>query len=89
MLYPQLEQRISVKFHIHRFGHEESAKYVRHRLKVAGAEGEIFSDEALYLIYKVTNGVPRRINNLCDLCLLEGMGRQAEKVDENVIRQVI
>lgn len=89
MLYPQLDQRIAIKFHLHRFNHENSAQYVQHRLKVAGVEREIFTEEALYLLYKISNGVPRRINNIADLCLLEGSARKAEQIDGEIFKHIV
>ncbi len=89
MLYPQLDQRIAIKWHLHRFDHENTAAYIRHRLKVAGSERELFSEEALYLVHKIANGVPRRINNVADLCLLEAANRQMKMVDGDVFKYVV
>jgi general secretion pathway protein A len=81
MRYPQLDQQIAVKCHLHRFDLEDTIRYVRHRLKVAGCAREIFDEEAYYLIYKLSNGVPRRINNVADMCLLEGFARGVQQID--------
>jgi general secretion pathway protein A len=89
MLYPQLDQRIAIKWHLHRFDHENTASYVRHRLKVAGSEREIFTQEALYLTHKISNGVPRRINNVADLCLMEAANREMDVVDGDVFKYVV
>lgn len=89
MLYPQLDQRIGIKTHLHRFDHENTASYILHRLKVAGADREIFNDEALYLVHKLANGVPRRINNVADLCLLEAATREMPRVDGTVFKFIV
>jgi len=89
MLYPQLDQRIAIKWHLHRFDHSNTSGYVRHRMKVAGAKREIFTEEALYLIHKISNGVPRRINNVADLCLLESAQRNLKTVDGEVFKYVV
>ncbi|HEV8129838.1 MAG TPA: AAA family ATPase [Acidobacteriota bacterium] len=89
MQYPQLEQRIGVKYHLHRFGDEDTVGYIRHRLKIAGATREIFTPESYYLIFKISYGVPRRINNLCDLCLLEGASSDAKSIDDSVIKKIL
>jgi general secretion pathway protein A len=81
MRYPQLDQQIAVKCHLHRFDLEDTVRYVRHRLKVAGSGKKIFDEEALYLIYKLSSGVPRRINNVADMCLLEGFARGVDQID--------
>lgn len=89
MLYPQLDQRIAIKWHLHRFDLENTENYVRHRLKVAGATREIFTEEALYLIHRIANGVPRRINNVADLCLMEAARREMKMVDGDVFKYVL
>lgn len=89
MEYPQLEQRISVKFHLHRFDLDDTIRYVRHRLQVAGGTQEVFAEDALYLIHKMSFGVPRRINNVADMCLLEGFNHRVQKIDEEIVKLVI
>lgn len=89
MTYPQLEQRIAVKFHLHRFDQANTTRYIQHRLQLAGAEKELFSDEAYYLIFKISHGIPRRINNLADSSLLEGASREVDVVDKDVIQYVV
>lgn len=89
MGYPQLDQQIAVKCHLHRFDLENTIRYVRHRLKVAGCTREIFDEEAFYLIYKLSNGVPRRINNVADMCLLEGFARGVQQVDGPLFEHLV
>jgi general secretion pathway protein A len=69
---PQLEERLGVKCLLRAFSPDETAAYVQHRLKVAGAIEPIFEPEALVTLHHLTHGVPRRINRLCDLALLIG-----------------
>ncbi|MGW8179637.1 MAG: ExeA family protein, partial [bacterium] len=88
MRYPQLDQRVAVKCHLHRFDHGNTANYVQHRLKVAGSERGLFQLEVLYQIHKMSNGVPRRINNIADMCLLEGANRKAQVVDERILKSI-
>ncbi|HNQ02646.1 MAG TPA: hypothetical protein PKN59_10180, partial [Syntrophales bacterium] len=59
------------------------------RLGRAGATREIFTPDAFEAIYRQTRGVPRRVNNLCDMCLLIGFGIQAETIDAAVVRKAI
>jgi general secretion pathway protein A len=67
-----LKQRIAVKIKLKSFSEEDTRNYIKHRLTVAGCNGEIFSDEAYTLIFQYTNGLPRLINAVCDNALLEG-----------------
>ena len=87
MQYPQLDQRISIRYHLHHFNHEEVVGYIRHRLRVAGSARELFTPAAYYLVFKITHGVARRINNLCDLCLLDGSNSGVPVVDEEIIKR--
>ena len=84
----QLYQRIAIKYHLTPFSFEDTAKYIIFRQKKAGREN-VFSDEAIGKIYKYTGGVPREINNLCDLSLLVGSGLKKNKVDKSIVEKVI
>lgn len=85
----QLEQRIAVKYHLDALDLEDTKRYIQHRLKVAGQASEIFSEEALRLIYEHSGGIPRRINHLCDISLLSGFGKEAKIIDKQIIREEI
>lgn len=89
MRYPQLDQQIAVKCHLHRFDLEDTVRYIRHRLRVAGCERKIFDEEALYLIFKLSNGVPRRINNIADMCLLEGYARRVGEIGGSLFEHLV
>jgi general secretion pathway protein A len=85
---PQLRQRFSIRYHLKALTEEQAKEYVLHRLRVAGAEKEIFRDDALSEIYRFSEGIPRRINNICDLALLVGCAEELEKVDKEIIKDV-
>jgi len=87
-LLPQLEQRIGLKFHLKALNMEETGGYIRHRTAVAGVDREIFSPAAVEEIYRHSKGVPRIINNICDLCLLMGSSEGALQVDAETAKKV-
>lgn len=65
-------------------------EYVRHRLQVAGAEGEVFTEQALEAVCLSTGGVPRRTNSLCDRALRMAFEAGHESVDtEDVHRAAV
>lgn len=67
----QLNQRITVRYHLTPMTEEEASAYIHHRLSVAGSAGRIrFSPEAVREIYKYSGGIPRNINVICDRALL-------------------
>lgn len=83
-----LAQRLAMRAHLGPFTETDSADYVRHRLRTAGTEKEIFTPKAYELIHDLSGGIPRRINNICNLALLLGASRGLEIVDEMIIYDV-
>lgn len=84
--FKQFEQRIAVKAHLDVLNKEETANYISHRINVAGRKEPIFTDEALSLIFQYTGGIPRRINRICDLCLLAGFTHKLERIDAGIVQ---
>ena len=69
----QIRQRVVASYHLRPLGHADIRHYVEHRLRASGWSGSnLFSDRALDRIGHMSGGVPRRINRLCDRCLLYG-----------------
>jgi len=83
-----LKQRVAIKIRLKAFSEEDTGDYIKHRLKVAGNSDDIFSEDAIKLIYKYTRGVARRINTVCDNALLEGYLFKADKIDSTTIETV-
>lgn len=75
-----LEARIAVRTTLKPLGLEDCGDYVRHRMEVAGCPEAPFSDETLATIHELSQGVPRRINQLCDLALLIGFADERTSV---------
>ena len=71
--YKQLDQRIAIRYHLNPLNSDNAAKYVVFRLEKAGQTKNIFTDAAMEEIYSYSEGVPRKINNICDLSLLIGL----------------
>lgn len=88
-LLPQLDQRIGLKFHLRTLDVNEVGEYIEHRLKVAGSTAKIFSKEAVAEIFKFSGGVPRIINNICDICLLVGSAGGLKIIDLETAGKVI
>lgn len=79
----QLAQRVIARFHLGPLDAPDTARYMRHRLAVAGATGVMPFDRAARLqVHKLTAGVPRRINLLCDRALLGAFAAGAARVDK-------
>ena len=85
---PQLKQRMAVRYHLTALSREETKSYIQHRMEVAGAGRRIFLEPALDEIYVVSDGIPRRINNICDMALLTGFGEELDIINRAAIKDV-
>ena len=86
---PQLQQRLGVKYHLTGLDNRETDEYIKHRLKIAGSETEIFDKESTELIYKSSEGLPRKINNICDMSLLIGFGQESRIINKELVGKVV
>jgi general secretion pathway protein A len=66
----QFSQRISIRYHLFPMGQDDTCAYIRHRLTIAGSQKDIFTQAACKSIYKLSHGLPRLVNILCDRALL-------------------
>jgi general secretion pathway protein A len=82
----QLAQRITGRYHLNPLSREECSAYVRHRLRVAGATTDIFSPAALGAVYRLSAGVPRVINVICDRALLGAYSLDRHRVTPALVR---
>ncbi|HZO21196.1 MAG TPA: AAA family ATPase [Steroidobacteraceae bacterium] len=82
----QLAQRITGRYHLNPLTYEETAAYVRHRLRVAGATTELFTPPALAEVFRLSAGVPRVINVVCDRALLGGYSTDRHRVTGSLVR---
>lgn len=85
----QLDQRIALRYHLEGLAAEDTARYVHHRLLIAGAKVEIFDAEALAMVYLRSGGIPRRINQICDMSLLTGMTHGAQTINEPIVHEAV
>jgi general secretion pathway protein A len=68
--WQNLAQRVTVWTELHGLARDEVDRYVRHRLAAAGGTPDLFSANAIDLIYSRTEGVPRLVNRLCEDCIV-------------------
>lgn len=85
----QFAQRVAASFHLPEMGSEGVAEYIIHRLRVAGRTEPIFDQAAMAAIYEATRGIPRLINQLCDLALVYAFTMDRQDVDRVIIKQVL
>lgn len=83
----QLAQRITARFHLQPLTKEEVKAYVSHRLAVAGQNIQLFPENSIKLLYKLSNGVPRLINILCDRALLGAYVEAQHAVHPSILKK--
>jgi general secretion pathway protein A len=82
----QLAQRVIARYHLESLNLADTARYIQHRLTVAGHTGRLpFDEKALRRIFSLTRGVPRRINLLCGRSLLGAWANGLHQVDRSMI----
>lgn len=85
----QFAQRVSSAFHLPAMDAQTVRNYIVHRLQVAGGEATIFSSSALDLIHQETGGVPRLVNQLCDLSMVYAYSKESRSVTQQIVQQVL
>lgn len=85
----QLNQRITARFDLTPLNEHETQTYVRHRLQIAGQPdgSEIFSQGALREVYRLSSGVPRVINLLCDRAMMGAYGRDQSTISAALVKE--
>ncbi|MCK5427615.1 MAG: hypothetical protein KAJ34_07945, partial [Thermodesulfovibrionia bacterium] len=83
--YRALRQRIGLFYYLGPLSEAETLEYVNFRLLVGGRENSLFTDEALSLVHKYSEGIPRLINSIATTALLEGLGKELDNVGAELI----
>jgi general secretion pathway protein A len=83
----QLAQRVTGRYHLEPLSSDEAFRYIDHRLRVAGALTEIFEPAAKREVYRLSGGVPRIMNVICDRALLGAYSQESRTVDRRLIRK--
>jgi general secretion pathway protein A len=86
----QLNERITVRYDLKPLAREDVRRYIEHRLLMAGGETNgVFIGGSYALISRLSRGIPRRINAICDRALLIAYGRDLRTVDRRLVRAAI
>lgn len=81
----QLAQRITARYHLLPLNRVEVASYIKHRLSVADCHRPIFSHSAVKIIHKLSQGIPRLINLLCDRSLINAYNNNDAVVNKKCV----
>jgi len=83
----QLAQRITARYHLLPLTYDELSLYIKHRLSVAQCTRSLFSKSAVKLLHKISGGVPRLVNLLCDRALILAYSNNQTLVSKKIIQQ--
>ncbi len=85
----QLAQRIAASFHLRPLSEKATSEFIAHRLRVAGGTGDEIDENAKILIYEVSQGIPRLVNQICDMALLYAWSADTTVADAKIVQSVI
>ena len=83
----QFAQRVVVDCHLEPLSEAETGQLIRHRLNVAGGHPSLFTNKACALVHRLTRGIPRLINQVCDLALTHGVEEKARIITCKLVAQ--
>jgi general secretion pathway protein A len=83
-----LHRRIGIHSHLSPLDSAHTAKYVEHRLRVAGRVEPIFTPEALRVVFELAQGTARDVNDVCDAALMVGALSNVRQIDGDLVRRV-
>lgn len=81
-----LRQRVGLFYNLGTIREDEIKDYMECRARVGGRDKPLFTDDAIKIIHKYSGGIPRVINSLATMSLLEGFARDSGVIDESIIR---
>jgi len=85
----QFSQRIASSFHLSHMDQKTVYSYIVHRIEKAGGRAHMFSREASDLVHEITGGIPRLVNQLCDIAMLYGSISKREIVGIEHVKAVL
>lgn len=86
---PQIDQRVSLRFHVEPMETDDVRGYVEHRVRIAGGDAaRVFSRDAVDALAERSAGVPRRVNTLATQSLFVGAMRSLHQIDAELVRDV-
>ena len=83
----QLKQRITARFHLTPLSEAETKAYVHHRLRRAGRTTPLFTPAALKTVHRLSGGVPRLTNIICERSLLAAYALQSQEIGPGIVRK--
>ncbi len=86
---PALRQRLAMIWHLAPLNERQVIEYVELRMRAAGGDMWVFEEDALREVAIASGGIPRLINNICDIALMMGYVMKATKITRQIMQQAI
>jgi type II secretory pathway predicted ATPase ExeA len=87
--FAAISQRIGIRYHLGSMGREDTEHYISHRLRVAGGEPDLFTGEAVDVVFQYSRGLPRVINNIASNALLMGFSKDSSRIGPDLVLDVV
>jgi type II secretory pathway predicted ATPase ExeA len=88
-LFSALDQRIATRFHIPPMDLGDSTAYLRHHLALAGRSDQLFADDAIVRLHRLSNGIPRALNNAAVSALIAAASDSKDIVDDASAKKAV
>ncbi len=82
-----LAQRLQLKWRLVPLDGRQTVEYIQHRIRVAGGDLWIFDEDAMAAVHGFAKGIPRIINNICDIAMALGAAAGVRQVDRSLVEQ--
>jgi len=85
----QINQRITTRYHLKPLQSTDVSNYIQHRIAIAGGNSRnvFFSKQAIQYVIKISQGIPRIINLLCDHALLGAYANNSDHVSLTIMKK--
>jgi general secretion pathway protein A len=83
----QIAQRIALNYHIAALSLEETRAYILYRLQRSGGSQQLFTADALDMVFRLSRGIPRSINLVCDSALIYGFSEEIRVINSQTVAQ--
>lgn len=81
----QFAQRVLVDHHLGPMDERDTRAYIEHRLRTAGGTSSLFTEQACGLVFRATGGIPRLVNQLCEMALVYGFAERADRITSRIV----
>jgi len=85
----QFAQRVSADYLLEPLTYRETEQYIKHRIRVAGGDENLFVKAAFATVYYHSGGIPRVINTICDMALVYGYADETTRIKKEIILDAI